>query len=306
MNLVKETTMKQLRLLDVTLRDGGHCCQFRFSPKILESILNGLNKATIDIVEIGYRNGYLGAKEQLGDAGQCYLDYLKYCRKQLSNTMMSVMVHPSLVSEFDFLELKQSGVDLIRICVSYQQHKKAERIIESCHKFGLMVSVNITHASQYKLLDLFEVVASVSSMGLDMIYFADSNGSFLPENVKQIYQHMSNLYNLPVGFHGHNNIGLAQTNTLQAIDAGAQYIDASLNGLGKGGGNLVLENFIAYLYACKNKRYYLPALIKPSEEVYEQIKIKQNQTGMDEYVRGIMDLSTKQLATKKQESPIIL
>ncbi len=50
-----------------------------------------------------------------------------------------------------------------------------------------------------------------------------------------------NCPNLKLGFHGHNNIQMALANSLAAIGEGAQYIDASYYGMGRGAGNTPLE-----------------------------------------------------------------
>jgi 4-hydroxy 2-oxovalerate aldolase len=52
---------------------------------------------------------------------------------------------------------------------------------------------------------------------------------------------------IPLGFHAHDGLSLAFINSLASLNAGCRYLDASLSGLGKGGGNLCLELIVGYL-----------------------------------------------------------
>ena len=135
----------------------------------------------------------------------------------------------------------------------------------------------------------------VSKHEPDIIYFADSNGSLMPEQVTRIYEKYTRHYPSTFGFHAHDNIGMAMTNTIAAIAAGAQYIDASLGGMGKGIGNLKTEFFIAYLHANNIKKYNLHETLVAANFVRQALHIGQEHIEMDEFIRGIHDLSTAQI-----------
>ena len=85
------------------------------------------------------------------------------------------------------------------------------------------------------------------SYGADMIYVTDSAGYMVPADVKARIEAVRAAVKLPVGFHAHNNLGLAIGNTLAAIEAGAESVDACLRGLGAGAGNAQLEVLVAVL-----------------------------------------------------------
>jgi 4-hydroxy 2-oxovalerate aldolase len=72
---------------------------------------------------------------------------------------------------------------------------------------------------------------------------ADSAGYLMPDDVKRRIDALVNALEIPVGFHAHNNLGMAIANSLAAVQTGATYLDATLRGLGAGAGNTQLEVF---------------------------------------------------------------
>ena len=292
---MKNINMKNINILDVSLRDGGHRTNFHFADADLEAMLTSLDNSGIDCIEIGYRNGSIRPIANIGRAGLCDKAYLDACRSWITKTKMAVMVHPANVSEVDMRELSDSGVGLIRICVPRGGVALACPVIDMVKAAGLQVSVNFIHASQYQEQDMDAVVERVVQHKPDMIYFADSNGSLMPDRVQSIYEKYTQRYETVFGFHAHDNIGMAQANTLAAIDAGAQYIDASLGGMGKGIGNLKTEFFITYLHAKKINKHNLQCILDAANYARQALNIGQELIDMDEFVRGVHDLSTAQV-----------
>ena len=76
----------------------------------------------------------------------------------------------------------------------------------------------------------------------------------LPNDVKKYIEEVKKAVNKKflIGFHGHNNLGLANANCLSAIDAGANIIDSSIMGMGRSSGNAITEMLIAILDREKN------------------------------------------------------
>ena len=287
--------MNTIHVLDATLRDGGNRVNFHFSDQDLRQILVPLDDAGIDYIEIGYRNGAIRPVPDLGRAGLCDKNYLLYCQSLIQRAKIAVMAHPQNITINDLIELKACGVNLLRICVSKGGIEAACPVIELSKQIGLEVSVNFIHASQYQDVELDKSVARACELHPDMIYFADSNGSLLPARVKLIYDKFMQRYGIPFGFHAHDNLGLAQANTIAAITAGVQFIDASVAGMGKGIGNLRTEFFIAYLHAMQIKKYNLETLVAATNYVRKAFNTEQDEIEMDEFIRGILDKSTAEM-----------
>ncbi|WP_455477515.1 hypothetical protein [Bartonella sp. B41] len=92
--------------------------------------------------------------------------------------------------------------------------------------------------------------------GANIFYLADSNGSLLPDTIRKLVQKIKSITPLEVGFHVHDDLGMAMANSIAAVEAGANFIDSSLMGMGKGTGNLTLELWLALLNFHKKKTHY--------------------------------------------------
>ncbi|KTD34889.1 4-hydroxy-2-oxovalerate aldolase [Legionella moravica] len=294
--------MNSIQLLDASLRDGGHRTNFHFSDDELRGILLPLDNSGVEFIEIGYRNGSLHPIANIGRAGITGRDYLLFCQSLIKKSTIAVMAHPNNISETDLLELKECGVGLLRICIAKNKLADAFSVIQLAQKLKFLVSVNFIHMTYYTDDELDEVVEQVSHYKPDIIYFADSNGSILPQRIKAIYDRYTSNYAIPFGFHAHDNIGLAQSNALAAMDAGVQFIDASLAGMGKGTGNLKTEFFIACLHANNVKKYDLQAVLTASNYVRDALNIGHEAIEMDEFIRGISDFSTADLKSYTQKT----
>jgi 4-hydroxy 2-oxovalerate aldolase len=287
--------MSAPKIIDVSLRDGGHLNNFDFTSEQLSTIITALDQSGIDYIEVGYRNGSISPIEDIGVAGLCPDQYLRQCRTLMMSSKMAVMAHCENINETDIKSMKSAGVSLLRLCVKKGRHQEALATIELAKKHQLHISVNLIHSSQYVENTLYEAVEQLSTQQPLLIYFADSNGAMHPERVKEIFARCKSEYPaLSFGFHAHNNLGLAQTNSITAVSEGATYIDASLAGMGKGMGNLALEFYIAYLHSMGHSKYGLSELINASNYLRKNI-IKYGLVTQGEFLRGIKDMSTKQM-----------
>ncbi|KTD01634.1 4-hydroxy-2-oxovalerate aldolase [Fluoribacter gormanii] len=277
-------------LLDASLRDGGHRTNFNFEDIQLERILSPLDNSGIEYIEIGYRNGTLSPL-QVGRAGWCAKDYLLFCRSLIQKAKMAVMVFPNNLTQTDLMELKECGVDLLRVCIAKNELASALPKIKIAKKANMEISVNLMCISYYKENELDDSIKQISEYEPDIIYFADSNGSLLPTRTKEIYEKYINNYPFQFGFHAHDNLGLAQANALAAMSTGVRFIDASLAGMGKGIGNLKTEFFVAYLHSIQLKKYNLDSILEAANFVRSSLKIGQEPVEMSEFIRGISDLS---------------
>ena len=97
-----------------------------------------------------------------------------------------------------------------------------------------------------------EQVKRSISYGADTVYVVDSAGSMMPEQVETLFEEIRKVSDISLGFHGHDNLGLALWNSLKALELGFEFIDSSLQGMGRSSGNVSTELFTI----CAQKRGY--------------------------------------------------
>lgn len=155
---------------------------------------------------------------------------------------------------------------MIRIATYIHQLPAAIELIEEAHAKGYETTVNIMAISKSFDDELNEVLEQLSKTNVDIIYIADSFGSFYPEQINKLtekYLSYAEKTGKKIGIHAHNNLQLAYANTIEAMMYGASFLDVTISGLGRGAGNCPLELLIGFL---KNPKYKLMPVLKFIEE----------------------------------------
>jgi len=232
-------TLPSPTLLDVTIRDGGFLIDHMFSPKMVTEVVAGLKSAGIRWSEISHGLG-VGAKiagfpAEVDD--EALLEAAKLADPDLKISVMvstqdfSLPVLPGLVEFFD----------MGRILVNPDKVATAEKVVAKLKKYDKSVSLQLTRMPAYSLETVGEAARRAEELGADVLYAVDSFGSLAPEETVKYIEAIRQNAKLQIGFHGHNSLGMAISNTLAAWQAGATWLDGSLMGVGRGAGNASLE-----------------------------------------------------------------
>jgi homocitrate synthase NifV len=103
------------------------------------------------------------------------------------------------------------------------------------------VGVGFPHSTQTEVEFLLEISHQAVERGAERLTIYDTNGSADPFSVSDLIGRTRKEFEVPVFFHGHNDLGLATANALSAVRAGATGLDVTVNGLGDRAGNAALE-----------------------------------------------------------------
>jgi len=245
---------KKLELLDCTLRDGGYYTQWDYSDEIVAQYLGAMNHLPVDIVEIGYRN-----VSNIEYKGRFYYtpDYvLKELRDVLdSSKSIALMLNAKDFKDGEGVEVIETCrpyVKLIRIAVSFEDVSKIIPLLKSVRDYGFLIALNIMYMHRLNHAKSMSRLKAVTKY-IDYLYFVDSYGSCFPEDVSNIISlAKENAVGVKIGFHGHDNLGLAFANSLAAYSAGATICDSTVQGMGRGAGNLKTEAISLYLSRRRN------------------------------------------------------
>lgn len=253
--MAKEYTFDQLPkpvVLDVTLRDGGYLNNWVFSWEHIRTAVTAAHGMGADIIEVGYLDNQPG----LPLAASCPPRFLEQVGQLTGDSMVAGMIRPGVENPQDVLVERKSWINLARIPVDLRNVASANRLSAVCMEYEVPFSFNLTSVSCYSLKTIETVVASLNKEA-SMIYIADSRGALYPEDVGSIIYAIKKQWSGAVGYHAHNNLGLAKENTESALHSGCSLLDGSVAGIGLGGRNLNLKTAVNI---AKNYRADLPGL----------------------------------------------
>ncbi|MCD6047104.1 MAG: 4-hydroxy-2-oxovalerate aldolase [Gammaproteobacteria bacterium] len=289
--VLEEYEMKDVNLIDVTLRDGGYKNNFNYSYNDVERIINGLDGSGVTHIEVGYRNGSFKPIPNIGITGTCPDHYLTFCRKLIQQAKLTVILHPKNLQLHELEVLKDLGVDTLRICIGPSYTDRDLSFISYAKQLQFEVSANITRSSQYAAQQIGDLAGKLLEYGADIIYLADSNGGMTPQQVRELFLEVSGRHTAKLGFHAHDNLFLAQANSIAALECGANFLDASLLGFGKGSGNLRTEGFASYLHSQGIKDFDVCKLLETAEFLKNSFSNESNPLLLKDVILGLFNLS---------------
>ena len=253
--------MDNVKILDCTLRDGGYYNNWDFSTTLSKNYLDVVAKSSVDVIEIGFRKpisnigpGSRGLKK----IGKFLISEEKYLKKIKipKNKKISVMIDlTDYIGDEGFKKLKKnfsdsknSVVDIVRIACNFNDKNKLIKIVKYLKSKNYIICVNLmkfTILSNKQILSFIEIALK---SGASYFYLADSFGNCLPKQIKKISRSLKKkkVDISCLGFHSHDNTGNALNNTIAAINEGFGIIDTSIMGMGRGAGNLKLEDFLKF------------------------------------------------------------
>ena len=237
-----------LLFFDATLRDGSHAVKHQIEVSAIEKYCSMIDTAGFYTVIVGHGNGLGASSLQVGLSKCSDSQMLNAARKNLKNTKLGAYMIPGFGTiEDNLIPAIESNVELFKIGCHCTEADTTKQHIEylrsrSFETYGvLMMSHMIT---PQKLLEEVKKMESYGALG---VVIMDSAGVMLEEEVRNKIGVLVENTNIRIGFHAHNNLSLAVSNTLAAIDSGASIVDGTLKGFGAGAGNCQLEVLIAIL-----------------------------------------------------------
>jgi 4-hydroxy 2-oxovalerate aldolase len=260
-----------MRVLDCTLRDGGYYNNWDFHPKTVSAYLSAVESAKIDAIEMGFR--FLPKNRFFGPFAYTTDRYLE--RLSLPNSpLFGVMINAEEFAQHDlghkaavravFANAEQSPISFVRIAVHPDAFTDARPLADTLHLLGYQVFLNlmqITTVSHDRLSDITKAISRWESV--NTLYFADSLGNMTPTQAAEITEIIRAHWPFEIGIHTHDNLGNALMNCLAAADAGVDWVDATVLGMGRGAGNAATESLLLRLASMSRDAPYRPDALLP-------------------------------------------
>lgn len=223
------------------MRDGGYYTAWDFDEEAVDVYLDAMSRLDIDTIELGYCNlprpGYFGQYYFLTEVTT------RNARQKLAPSQrLAVMLDLKAIEAESAVELlapHEGIVDIVRIAAPASQIPKAAEVAKALNEHGFLVGLNIMYLSTYwdrvaDLPGLAEILPDLYAVSL-----VDSYGACDPSQVATAIADACRATpdGVVVGFHGHDNMGLAFANSIAALGAGAIIVDGTITGMGRGPGN---------------------------------------------------------------------
>ena len=275
---------QDIRVVDATIRDGGLCNNFRFDDKFIKDLYQANVKAGVDYMEFGYKaSKEIFNEDDFGKWKFCNdSDIRKIVGDNKTGLKIAVMADVGRTDfQKDIIPKKDSPIDLVRIATYINTIPAAVEMIENCAKKGYETTINIMAVSKANTDDIKTALDILGQSPVNAFYIVDSYGALYPEQSRKLanlYCEYADKYGKSVGIHAHNNQQLAFANTIEAMTQGVSYLDATVDGMGRGAGNCALELLLGFL---KNPKYKVAPILKIIEEHTEKLKAEGVKWGYD-------------------------
>ncbi len=259
------TFRPEIKVLDCTIRDGGLINSHVFEDRFVKAVYDTCVAAGIDYMELGYKaSKKLFARDQFGDWKFCDEDHLRRIVGENENDLKLSAMADAEKTDYkeDILPREQSVLDCIRVATYVHQIPTAVDMIRDAHDKGYETTCNLMAISTVGDSEIDQALDALMKTPVGTIVVVDSYGALYHEQVRDLvkkYLKAAEGTDKQIGIHTHNNQQLAFANTIEAIIQGANRIDATMMGLGRGAGNCPMELLIGFL---RNPKFHLRPILK--------------------------------------------
>lgn len=254
---------KKIYLLDCTFRDGGYYTNWSFDSATSESYINILCFPLVDIVELGYRKNTVSSNGEYYYSNENYINTLNLCNSTKYSLMVDFIDLLNYQGDYidqNFLNCTDcSNISIVRIACNYDDlfMPEFDIYVSQFIRKGYDVCINIMKCSFLTRESVLKSIKKLNKFSLLAVYFADSFGTMNHHKMLSLFSDLNNHSSLNFGFHGHDNMGLAFSNSILALDLGFTYIDSTILGMGRGAGNTSTEMMCAHLNRFDNTEAFI-------------------------------------------------
>ncbi|MEU5248605.1 4-hydroxy-2-oxovalerate aldolase [Streptomyces asoensis] len=259
-------------IYDPTLRDGHHAVRHQLDAGQLRAYAAAADAAGVPVVEVGHGNGLGASSLQIGRARLSDDEMLSTVRDALPHSKMGVFLVPGWGTSTDLRNAVAHGADVARIGAHCTEADITERHLGELRDMGVQAQAVLLMSHMASPAHLAAQCALMAGWGAQAVGIMDSAGHYLPADVSERISAIAAAVDVPVIFHGHNNLGMAVANSVAAVTAGATVIDGCARGFGAGAGNTQLEVVVAVLERLGHATGIdLKALLHAADIAHEQL-----------------------------------
>ena len=240
---------KKVTIHEMSLRDGMHAKQHQISIEEMVTVAMALDAAGVPLIEISHGDGLGGASINYGFSAHTEREYFEAVVPKMTRARISALTLPGIGTVDELKMAVDCGVTTIRVATHCTEADISGQHIGIATRLGVDTIGFLMMAHMISPEALLAQALMMQDFGANCIYATDSAGYMLPDDVTARIGLLRERLDpgVELGFHGHHNLSMGVANSLAAIEAGANRIDASAAGLGAGAGNTPTEVLVATL-----------------------------------------------------------
>lgn len=271
------TYRPELKVLDCTIRDGGLVNEHAFDDAVVRAVYETCVEAGIDYMEIGYKGSKkLFVPGKFGDFKFCDEDHMRRIVGDNDTPLKLAAMADAEKTDYheDILPADKSVLDVIRVATYVHQLPVAVDMIKDAADKGYEVTCNLMAISIAQEAEIDQALEVLAQTPASTIVVVDSFGSLYGEQVARLVKkYLAALEGTgkEVGIHAHNNQQLAFANTIEAIVQGANRLDATIAGMGRGAGNCPMELLLGFL---RNPAYRVRPVLQLLQDHFVELQDK--------------------------------
>lgn len=269
--------MKNFTILDCTLRDGGYVNEFCFGKHAIHNIIEQLGAAGVDIIECGFlRTGI--TDEDLSLFGKVS-DIKRILPEKRKNTMYVAMIQYGKISNEEIVPYDGQSIDGIRLTFHEYEIDGAFVLGKQLMDKGYKVFMQPVGTVAYTDTALLELIGRINELKPYAFYLVDTLGTMYQKDIRRFFYLIDHNLNkkIVLGFHSHNNLQQAFTNAQEFMQMNTPrniIIDATVQGLGRGAGNLCTELILQYINENLGYTYDMVPIFQIIDEYIEPLHMK--------------------------------
>ncbi|MCL7392834.1 MAG: 2-isopropylmalate synthase [Thaumarchaeota archaeon] len=266
---------ERVSIFDTTLRDGEQTPGVALTPEEKVEIAIQLDKLGVDIIEAGFPITSKGEQKAVSDICKLGLSAKICALARCEKNDIDVAVDTGVDWVHVFLATSDIHLKYKLRMTREQALTKIAEAVEYAKSRGVVVHYSAEDATRTEHDFLMKALKVAADAGADSIDIPDTVGFAIPMVIRKIVSSAKAVTGKPIAVHCHDDMGLAVANSLSAVEAGAEIIHATVNGIGERAGNASLEEIVVALHTLYGVKTNINL-----QEIYKTSKLVAKLTGV--------------------------